>query len=286
MTRAARWLNFVLWLFILTIVALTIPLPFSEMEPGARSQFLIFQPAAGLICVGALVLVRLGHTRAVSYFVLTLVYIATVYSHAIVFQTIHEPSVAGYFALIPLAGLLFDRRTMIWVVVLSVLTISITYYFEVIGLLAPRLGVRATIDDLMLILVCLGLNTSLMLAILANTEESAEQARRCRRRPGSHQPGVAGQSTPAPTGAGSVGGTRGSAHKRAGRSQRAAGSAGRPATAQRDALPQPGGKLARLHLHLEHGRQFLVVHQSPHVLGPLRSKDSGTRLPGHTCSPG
>ncbi len=176
-TRAARWLNFVLWIFIFTLTAITIPLPFSAMDPSTKLRFLILQSASFLPLFGALYLIRKGRLQIVAYFFLILVYGETVYSHIIVFQTIHEPSIIGYFVLIPLAGLLFGRKTMLGFVTLSVATVSLTWYMEQIGVLQPLLGVRSTVDDLFYVLLGIGLNTSLMLAILADVEESAEDAR-------------------------------------------------------------------------------------------------------------
>jgi len=176
-TRAARWLNFVLWVFMFTLIAITIPLPFSNMDPSTKLRFLVLQIASIFPLLGALYLIRTGHLKAVAYFFLILVYGETIYSHVIVFQTIHEPSIIGYFVLIPLAGLLFGRRTMLGFVFLSVATVSLTWQLEQIGVLQPILGVRSTVDDLLYILLGIGLNTSLMLAILSDVEESAEDAR-------------------------------------------------------------------------------------------------------------
>ncbi len=177
-TRTARWLNLVLWLFIVTLILLTVPLPFSSMEPGAKLLFLFIQPLAGVMCVGALVLLQKGYLRPVSYFFLILVYFSTIYSHVFVFQTIHDPSVIGYFVLVPLAGLLFGQRTMMLSVFVSAATLIAVYNLERSGILVPRMGTVATLDDLIFILLGLALNTSLMIAILANSQESANRARR------------------------------------------------------------------------------------------------------------
>ena len=177
-TRTARWLNLVLWMFIVTLILITAPLPFSNMEPGAKLLFLIIQPTAGIFCIGALLLLQRGYLKPVSYFFLLLVYISTFYSHVLVFRTIHDPSVIGYLVLVPLAGLLFGRRTMMLSVVVSAATLVIVFYLERAGILIPRMGIVATFDDLIFILLGLGLNTSLMIAILASSETSASKARR------------------------------------------------------------------------------------------------------------
>ena len=176
-TRTARWLNFVLWIFMFTLIALTIPLPFSDMDPRAKLYFLVFQTASLPLLLGALYLIRAGHLRVIAYFFLTLVCGATFYSHVIVFQTIHDPSVMGYFVLIPLAGLLIGRRTMLGFAMLSAGTVALTWRLEQAGILHPLLGVQSTVDDMVYILLGIGLNTLLMLALLADVRESAEDAR-------------------------------------------------------------------------------------------------------------
>ena len=55
-------------------------------------------------------------------------------------------------------------------------TIIVTFALESSGYITPFLPVTATIDDLLFILVGLGLNTSLMLAILTDIEENASDA--------------------------------------------------------------------------------------------------------------
>ncbi|HXF64914.1 MAG TPA: hypothetical protein VNK95_25025, partial [Caldilineaceae bacterium] len=104
-TRAAHWLYLFLWLFIGLLLLLTIPLFFSSNQLGAfvRLRFIYIQSALILVFCGGLILVRAGFVRSISVAILLLVYGGTVYAHVYVFQTIHDPSVIGYFALMPLA---------------------------------------------------------------------------------------------------------------------------------------------------------------------------------------
>ncbi len=261
-TRSARWLNFVLWIFIFTLIAITIPLPFSSMESGLKLQFLLLQTGSMLPLLVALYLIRSGQLRLVAYFFLALVYGETIYSHVFVFQTIHEPSIIGYFVLIPLAGLLFDRRTMLGFVFLSAVTVTLTWQLEQIGVLHPLLGVASTIDDLFYILLGLALNTSLMLAILKDTEESAEDARISAAALTLTNTRAQNQPSALATGARSPGRTRGAAHPRAGPRQPGAGIRNYDPPTERATLPQLDRKLARLHLHLEHHRAGFPLLQS------------------------
>ena len=176
-TRAARWLIFVLWILVAILIAITVPLPFSSMDPNAKAQFLVIQPLILLACLSGIILVHYGQVSLVAYMVLTIMYVGTVYAHAVVFQTVHDPIVAGYFVLIPLAGLLFDRKRMLWTAALSAVTISIVFFMERSGVLVPRLGVQSTFDDFLVLLFCIGFSCSLMMAILASLADSVQEAR-------------------------------------------------------------------------------------------------------------
>ena len=148
-------------------------------QPDAGSlkwQFFISQSVAILICLVGLWLVRLGQIKIVAISMLCLVYLGTIYSHGFLFRTIHDPSIVGYFILVPLAGLFFGKRVMLVAVALSAATIIITFGLESSGLITPFMPVTGTVDDLLFILVGFGLNTSLMLAILTDIEESAGDA--------------------------------------------------------------------------------------------------------------
>ena len=177
-TRVAKWLTLMLWLFIILLSVLTITLLFNSLDPIAKAGFTSVQIVLIIGCLAGLYLVRRGRTRIVSFAILAVAYLGTVYSHVYTFQTIHDPSVVGYFVLVPLAGLLFGTRLMFGSVVLSASTVITTYILEHIGVLTPLMGVVSTIDDLLFILMSFGLNTLLMQALLTDMQQSAEEARK------------------------------------------------------------------------------------------------------------
>ncbi len=179
-TRTARWLYVFIWIFIGMLLLLTIPLfsQLNQLEDYARVNFIYLQMLIVALFVGGLYLVRLGRLRIVSLVVLGMAYFATVYSHVFVFGTIHDPSIVGYYVLIPLAGLFFGTRIMMASVALSAGTVILTFFLEMQGLLIPLKGVQATTDDLVYILISMVLNTMLVRALLSDVETSANDARR------------------------------------------------------------------------------------------------------------
>lgn len=177
-TRVARWLNLVLWVFFAMVFILTITLFFSSFDAATRASFAVVQIGLMFACIGGVRLVRRGHTAIVAWILLALTYLGAIYSHLFTFQTIHDPSVVAYFILIPLAALLFGTRMMIISVFLSVGTVVSTFAMEHMGILKPLLGVTSTLDDLIFILIGLGLNTVLMQWLLSSIAESADEARR------------------------------------------------------------------------------------------------------------
>ena len=126
----------------------------------------------------ALFLIHRGRLRAVSLALMAIAYLGTLYSHGYVFRTIHDPSVVGYFILVPLAGLLFGERVMFGAVAGSSITILVTHFLERLEIIVPTLGTRSTTDDLIFILVAFGLNALLTRALLTDLRESGNDARR------------------------------------------------------------------------------------------------------------
>jgi PAS domain S-box-containing protein len=177
-TRTAQWLYLFSWIFIGLLVLLTITLFFSTFDQRTRVLFFAIQLAIGLVTVIGLWVLRRGHVTPVALVVLLLVYFGTLYSHGLVFRTIHDPSITGYFILVPLAGLLFGTRVMFGSATLSVVTVVIIYVLETRGYLVPVRGVTGSLDDLLFILIGFGLNTFLMRSLLSDIEENATEVQR------------------------------------------------------------------------------------------------------------
>lgn len=176
-TRAARWVNGVLLVFINLILIGIASLIVSSSTTAIIDSFLAADLVALAIGVGAWLLMRRGFVKeAALIFVITL-FIVPTYLNVVVFQSIRSPNVISYFALIPLAGLLLGKRSMNIFAILCILVVSIIFVLRLIGAAAPIVHNEETSDDLIILLFGIGLNTVLLHATIFRSEKSAEEAR-------------------------------------------------------------------------------------------------------------
>jgi signal transduction histidine kinase/CheY-like chemotaxis protein len=177
-TRAARWIHLILWLFIMLIGVLSLTIPFSHWDTTTAIRFFILQLAVILVFVGGLYALQHGYIRPIAWIIVGLVYFGTTYSHVWVLGTINDPIVIVYFFLIPLTGLFFGMKMMYVMAGWSALSIITTYVLEKSGIIIPLRNVEAIIDDLLIILICLGLNTALVHSLLTDLQDSVDDAQR------------------------------------------------------------------------------------------------------------
>ncbi len=97
--RQARWLYVFLSLFIVVLLAITLPLLFGGLKTAIDYQFLIVQTTIIVVFLGAFLLMRRGYVKPVAILVLAVVYFGTFYIDTYTFQTIYDPSIIGYFSL-------------------------------------------------------------------------------------------------------------------------------------------------------------------------------------------
>jgi PAS domain S-box-containing protein len=95
----------------------------------------------------------------------------------LVFGTIAAPNLLGLFMLMPLAGLLLGRKTMmLWMWIGAGSLISI-YVAEVTNVMASSITISASFEHFIALVASLILNVTLLRLTLRDTERSAEQAR-------------------------------------------------------------------------------------------------------------
>jgi signal transduction histidine kinase/DNA-binding response OmpR family regulator len=176
-TRAARWIHYILWLFTLLLAILTITLPFSTWDITTKLQFAAVQVVVILLFMTGLYALQRGHIKPVAWIIVSLVYGGTTYSHIWV-GTIHDPIVIAHFFLVPLTGLFFGMRTMYALTAWSALSIVVTYLLEANGIIAPLREFHATIEDLLILLIGLGLNAVLVRSLLTDLQDSVDDAQR------------------------------------------------------------------------------------------------------------
>lgn len=173
-TRAARWLN---WLF-LAIIAITIidsiAVLIGLLDQNAVVQIVTTNIIALWLNLTALWLMRRGHVKISATILLTTAYLLITYLNAVIFQSIHTFNVIAYFVLIPLVGLLLGRRSMNVFGCVCVITISIIFYLEQIGILIPATP-RSAFDNIFILFLAIGLNTVLLNASIQRAEEQADE---------------------------------------------------------------------------------------------------------------
>jgi len=177
-TRTAYWLNFLLLTLLALIVGNSIAILIGVLDRSALVQILLSNAIGFAIGLAALQLMRRGYVRASAAILLALIFLEVTYTNAFIFQSIRTPNVMTYFALIPLAGLLLERRNMNILAALSVITISIIFYFEWQGILQPVEDSRTIFDDVVVVFFTIAINTVLLNASIQRVEEKAEESRR------------------------------------------------------------------------------------------------------------
>jgi len=130
-TRTAYWLNLILLLCIISLVAMTVFLPLSPVTRGSSQEFFIWQIVLMGLFIGDWILMRVGFVRLAAFFFLAAIYSMTVFSLVFIVHTVSDPSsLIGFFVLVPATGLLFGRKPMIGVVILTVISLSIIFVLE------------------------------------------------------------------------------------------------------------------------------------------------------------
>lgn len=94
---------------------------------------------------------------------LAILYLASLFPLLFVARTISDTVVVGFFVLVSASGILFNRKITLAAIALSALTLCGVYWLESSGYLTSPRG-SATLNDLLLILFGLSMNTILVLA--------------------------------------------------------------------------------------------------------------------------
>ena len=177
-TRAARWIHLILWLFTFILGILTITLPFSTWGMITKIEFFVVQFGVILLFLAGLNALHKGFIRPIAWAIVALVYFGATYSHVWILGTIHDPIIIAHFFIVPLTGLFFGMRMMYLMAGWSAISLIITFFLERNGIIIPLRGVRATFDDLSILLIGLGLNTVFVRSLLTDLQDSVDDAKR------------------------------------------------------------------------------------------------------------
>ncbi len=168
---------FAFTVLLIVVSASLVLLTLLQVPAVGQRELLIIDTLALAASVCLLVILRAGRTRLVAYTLLTLVYLASLVPSILIFETIRAPTMFGFYVIVPLAGLLVGRRSMLALFSLAIISTVVLYLFEANGILNSYLGTQTKADDLIMVLMGLSLNTVLFFAILSDVDKSADMAR-------------------------------------------------------------------------------------------------------------
>ena len=178
LTRRIYWLQIFSGVFLFAVVALAITLLFSSLPLQNKYGLLVFDLICFVYIITLLLLSKRGYVNAAAMMLLVATYFGTVVPTLIFYGTILAPNVIGYFMLIPLAGLLIGRRSMMFFVWLRAASLIVIYFLEVHQIIQSASHVQANIEYLIGILLGIAINTALLRSTLSDTQRSAEEAER------------------------------------------------------------------------------------------------------------
>ena len=176
-TRRARWLNTFCLAFTVAVITLVSLLPLANMSKSQTDQVLFI--VAILLGVNAtvIVMVRRGFVEPGGWLISIASLIMVTYT-IIVFDGIRSSMVVGYFVIVAVVSLFLQGWATFVFLVLNILTLTIVYVAEQQGVVTPAITPQATLDDLMVLIVALCLNTVVLQLLLSTVVSSAEEARR------------------------------------------------------------------------------------------------------------
>ncbi len=174
--RAAALLH---WsLLVILISAIVVPLLLFIFQPGERAILLIIFIAADICFLTLLLLLRRGSSvQPVSWSFVTVIWIG--FTIAIYkFDGVYDTAVVGYFIAIMLAALLLGRWASGLFCLLSIGSVSVAYFLQIIGVIYVEAKAQPLPIDIILLIVGL-LATALLLGVAVHRiTEGFTQARR------------------------------------------------------------------------------------------------------------
>lgn len=172
--KIARWLTLSLLILAAVIVIMGFIVPLITDPLLLQFDFVLTNSVSLVVIAGALLLIRYGYVRFSATLIVIFLFTAVTYANISIFGNVYSANLVAYFVLIPLAGLVLDKRAMLFLSILSVIVIGLIFALELTGISAPATEVRATWDGLLVWLLAVTFNTVLLRATIQRSEESAE----------------------------------------------------------------------------------------------------------------
>jgi diguanylate cyclase (GGDEF)-like protein len=177
LARTARWLQIFLFILSIPLVIGIITMALGIGKPDIRPALLAANTLDLIANLVAWQLMRRGFIKMAAFLALGALFLVVTYLNIVLFQSIRSPDVLVYFIIIPMTGLLISRHSMKLVALLCSLILGVIFYLEFTGRLTPIGYERATVEDFVILLLAIGLNTSLLSAAIRRVEEKAEKLR-------------------------------------------------------------------------------------------------------------
>ncbi len=176
-TQSARWLSLFFWASITIELTLTILLLANPPGDVVFTQRLMATNAFVIaICFAGLHFTRRGFVQQTAVVLTVVLFGVAGTVSLVVYKTIINPAIMTYFILIPLAGLLLGKRAVTLSALLAVVSVCLIYVLEMVGLITSRDYPSATLNDVMVVVMGIALNTLLQRYALQVTEQSAEES--------------------------------------------------------------------------------------------------------------
>ncbi|MCP5101307.1 MAG: response regulator [Chloroflexi bacterium] len=174
--RQGRWLKIFLLSFTVALLIILIMLPSVPMRSNQVFTSIGIILILFIINAVSYGLVRRGHLQFAAWLV-SLAALSAVTHTIFIFDGIRSSLVFGYFVVVSVVSLFLQGRAILLFFLLNVGALVIAYYAEQVGLLIAAPSEKAAIDDLVILLLALCLNTILLQLLLGNMADNTNEAR-------------------------------------------------------------------------------------------------------------
>jgi signal transduction histidine kinase/CheY-like chemotaxis protein len=174
--NTAYWLVRFLAIVAAVLGLYILSLPGSQFPPDVERNLLLLDLAALGFVVVLFWMARSGREQKAAISFIALLYLGATLPTVFVIRTIEAPNLMGLFMVIPATGLLLGRRAMMFVVWLSVASLTVIYGLELTGWLNSSAGGPSGIEQYVTLLVTILINTLLLRLTLRESEDSAARS--------------------------------------------------------------------------------------------------------------
>jgi signal transduction histidine kinase/DNA-binding response OmpR family regulator len=174
--NTAYWMLRFLAIVTFILIIYILSLPSSQFTGEVRRNLLLLDLGALGFVAFLFWLTRSGREQAAAILFLAFLYLGATLPTAFVIRTIEAPNLMGLFMVIPATGLLLGRRAMMFVVWLSVASLTLIYALELSGWIQSSANTASGLEQYFTLLVTILINTLLLRLTLRESEENASRS--------------------------------------------------------------------------------------------------------------